>query len=99
MIKMGERQSKYNENIRKLRKLSREYLIKLLDIGTLNSKEIIDEIKLKFPEYCDDKIICTCRQGGSYKEWKHQIQWAIQDLKHNKKIEYNKKIRKYSIKK
>jgi len=87
---------KYDENVRKIRKLSNKYILALLSKKPLTSKEIIKKVKEKFPKYCDDEVICICESGGRTKEWQHQVRWAINDIKYNKKIKFNKNTKKYS---
>lgn len=53
----------------------------------LKTKQIYRYIKELYPILCDDRICCTC--GGVKRnspEWKHQLRWAQQDLKKNRKI-------------
>jgi len=89
-------QPKYDENVRRIRKISKKYLLEVLSKNPLTSKEILKKIKHKYPEYCDDTIMCSCGRKGSGKEWQHQVRFGIQDLKFNKKIEFNNETRKYS---
>ena len=58
----------------------------------------MEHVQNKEPDLCDDTIKCEC--GGfapNRPEWKHQIRWAIVDLKYSEKITYSKKTKLYSL--
>ncbi len=91
---------KYDENMRLVRKLSRELIPKLLEIKPATGKSLVTKIKEKYPQSCDDSIKCQCGNHIQNRpEWEHQAQWAIQDLKHDGILVRDKKTNLYSISK
>ena len=88
--------AKYTEQARKIRQLSREYIPELIKNSPLTSKEIIDQVQKKFPQNCDESVICECGKSRNRPEWKHQILWAIQDCRAKKQLIYNQTNKKYS---
>jgi len=89
--------TKYTEEVREIRKLARVLIPELLEKSSYSSKEIIDNVQKKFPKKCDDSVKCICTGTGTRPEWKHQILWAIQDCKYDKKIIYDGKSKKYML--
>jgi len=91
--------AKYSEKIRTVRKISRVIILDILKEKPRAIKEIFVIIRSKNKELCDDKVICMCGRtfGYNWPEWKHQIQWAIQDLKYAEKIQYDKENKIYSV--
>ena len=82
------RLAKYSEEVRSVRKITREILVPVLQEKPRNMMQIWKIIKKDNPELCDDEIKCTCgKKEGTAPEWKHQVRWGVQDLKYNKKIE------------
>ena len=94
------RSKKYPEKIIEIRGLARIEIPKILKDRPQNSKFILSKIKEKHPGFCDDKFLCQCSSASkSYPEWKHQVRWAIQDLKFNSIINIDKTTKFYSIRK
>ena len=93
--------TKYNEETRKIRKLAREYIPKLLEKEPLAAKIIVEKTRVKFPKNCDDSIKCECggknQKNSGRPEWKHQVLWAIQDLKYSKKIVFDSDKKNYCL--
>ena len=93
--------TKYNEETRKIRKLAREFIPKLLEKEPLAAKIIVEKTKVKFPKNCDDSIKCECggknQKNSGRPEWKHQVLWAIQDLKYSKKIVFDSDKKNYCL--
>lgn len=97
---MGRNPGKYDKNIRDVRKKAREIILEILK----TKPRKLDFIFLSVLENCknnfDNKITCQCgKQNRSSPEWKHQVRWAIQDLKYNKKLNYDKESGLYSLNK
>jgi hypothetical protein len=92
--------AKYSDQIRSVRKITRETLTALLEEKPRNIMQIWKIIRKNNEEICDDEIKCTCgRKDGNQPEWQHQVRWGVQDLKYHKKIDLNRETRKYFIKK
>ncbi len=92
--------AKYSENIRSIREVARYDILLLLGKKPKTSVEIFKFIKSNSGNLCDDSITCVCGKSyGERPEWKHQIRWALQDLKHYGKIDFNKQTKKYFLKK
>ena len=93
--------TKYNEETRKIRKLAREYVPKLLEKEPLAAKIIVEKTRVKFPKNCDNSIKCECdgknQKNSGRPEWKHQVLWAIQDLKYSKKIVFDSEEKNYRL--
>ena len=90
--------SKYSDDILEVRKLSRELIPRLLADKSRTLEYLFSSIKNKHSKNCDDKIKCQCgKTNRSNPEWKHQVRWAIQDLKFNKKLVYDKESKLYSL--
>lgn len=88
----------HTDKIISVRKEARQMIPELLEKGPLNSKDISSFLQSKFPNLCDNSIICRCgsrKSGGS--EWKHNMHRTIADLKFNKKIKYDEKTKEYSL--
>ncbi len=89
--------AKYPRKIISLRKIAVREITALLKKKPLTLGPIYKEIKKKYPEDCDESIICSCGdKKTSRAEWKHQVRWALQDLRYAKKIGHNQKTREYS---
>lgn len=57
-------------------------------------------VKEKHPTYCDGLVKCICGHKETKRpEWKHQVRWALWDLRYNGTLNYSKTSREYSIKK
>ena len=90
--------TKYGAKLKKLRVKSRELIPELLTTSSKGTNQIFTEIRKKVPDLCDDKIICQCgRKPKKTPEWKHQIRWAIQDLKLKKIITRDIENKVYKI--
>jgi hypothetical protein len=90
--------AKYSEEVRKVRSVSKKEIPKILKKKPMKILHIIEFVKIKYPELCDDSIKCEC--GGfapNRVEWKHQIRWAIADLKYFKKITYSNETELYEL--
>ncbi len=84
--------------MRSVRKVSKTIIPEILSKSPIKIANIIEEIKKQCPDLCDDDIKCEC--GGNTKnkpEWKHQIRWAVADLKYLGKITYSKETKMYTI--
>jgi len=56
--------------------------------GPMTTQKLYSRMEDMHPGLCDDSISCT--HGNSKQpEWKHQMRWAQQDLKHDGQIEYD----------
>ena len=89
---------RYPEKIRKVRQISKKIIPKILKNKPMQVSKIIEYIKQQHPDLCDDSVKCEC--GGIVRkntEWKHQIRWAIADLKYSEKITYSNKTELYSL--
>jgi len=90
---------KYPEKMRILRKNSTKTILDLLKKGPAGSEKIFTKIRARHYTLCDDEIVCECGKWPSkFPEWKHQIRWALQDLKYYGKISYDKESRNYVLK-
>ena len=49
--------------------------------GTLATSDIYKAVQRRAPEVCDDSVQCHVR-GHEHSEWEHQVDWALQQLKH-----------------
>ena len=90
--------AKYSEEVRAVRKISKKIIPELLKSKSKGILAIMEHVQNKEPDLCDDTIKCEC--GGfapNRPEWKHQIRWAIVDLKYSEKITYSKKTKLYSL--
>lgn len=92
--------AKYDRNVLDVRKLSRELIPKLLANKPRKLEYIFSRMKEEYSQNCIDEIKCECgKYNRSSQEWKHQVRWAIQDLKYNKKLIYDRKSGLYSLNK
>jgi len=91
--------AKYPRKIISLRNIAIRETTTLLKKKSLTLGPIYEEIKKKYSEDCDESVICNCGdKETSRAEWKHQVRWALQDLRYTGKINYSKKTREYSMK-
>jgi len=89
---------KYPESMKTIRRVAKEEILKILMNKGYDVSEIVKKIKSKNRNLCDDTIKCACGNVQTNKpEWVHQIRWALQDLKYQGKIQYDKTSRIYSI--
>ncbi len=89
---------KYPEKIISIRKLARKAIPQILMDVPQKSNFILSKFEEKYSEKCDNNFLCKCKnQSGSSPEWKHQVRWAIQDLKYNSLIQYDNGSETYSI--
>jgi len=97
---MTTRSKKYSEKIISVRRLASIEIPKMLKDYPQNSKYILSKFKEIHPGFCDDKIICKCKSSSElYPEWRHQVRWAIQDLKYNSIIKIDDITKFYSLRK
>jgi len=90
--------AKYPDKMKELRKKTIELIPVLLKQRPLTIVHIFKKIQKKHKNLCDNTIICKCgKESSSIPEWKHQIRWAIQDLKFMKKITYDKEKKQYLL--
>jgi len=90
---------KYIKEVRAVRTISRKQIIPYLKEKPATAQAISKYIQSKNKKLCDDSIKCICgKKSSTMPEWKHQIKWAIQDLKYHGEIDYDKDSGKYSIK-
>jgi len=91
--------AKYPTHIRNVRKLAQLEILNILKNGPSTVKNITKIIQSKNKKICDDSITCDCsgRKNSSRPEWKHQIGWAVQDLKYVGEIKFNPNTREYSL--
>ena len=91
--------AKYDENIIKVRKKSKPLILNFLKKKPKTIEQIYNKTSNAFPEICDNSIICQCGSTNrKIPEWKHQVRWALQDLKYHSQITFDKEQRMYSIK-
>lgn len=63
----------------------------ILESGSKPHREIAYEIKKRYPEFCNDSILCTHEKKPSVQtEWNHQVRNAEQGLKRKYIIKHNK---------
>jgi len=91
------RSKKYPQKIIAVRGLARIEIPKILKDNPQNSKFILSKFKEIHSGFCDDEFICKCKSSPRYPEWKHQVRWAIQDLKYHSIITVDKTTKFYSI--
>lgn len=90
--------AKYSQTIRDVRKFAAEDIPKFLKKSSLTLAPIYDAMKEKYSDNCDKTILCSCGNLTTIRpEWKHQVRWALQDLKYSGVIKYDSKTRKYTL--
>jgi len=88
----------YPPHMREVRRKSKEMILEILAKDSSTIKEFYKSIKKTHTKICDEEIKCTCgKNNGTSPEWKHQVGWALEDLKYRGKITYDKKTKLYSI--
>ena len=66
--------------------------------GPKTHREIAQEIQDRFPEYCDDSILCPhVNDTSNHPEWDHHARNAEQALKRNGIIKYNYSLRVWEL--
>lgn len=91
---------KYPKKITSIRSLSIKQIPKLVKKNPLTALKIINSIYADNVELCDNDVKCSCGKfTRKSPEWKHQIRWAILDLKYRGKIRFNEKTGEYSLNK
>lgn len=91
--------AKYPDLIISVRKISQKEIPRILEKNPLKLGSIYKHIQDKNPKLCDGTVICNCGdKETSRPEWKHQVRWALQDLKYNGNIDYDKNTKEYSLK-
>jgi len=89
---------KYSKEIQSIRKESKLQILGILKGKSLEIKEIIKILEDKNSEKYDESVKCVCgKMKGTSPEWKHQVRWAILDLKYTKKIILDENNKKYSL--
>jgi len=91
------RSKKYPQKIRAVRGLAKIEIPKILKNRPQNSKFIISKFKEKQSGFCDDNFLCKCKNQSKMPEWKHQVKWAIQDLKYASIIKVDATTKFYSM--
>lgn len=89
--------AKYPDEVRKVRRISKEMIPKILKEKKCSVSYFYEEFQKQNPDLCNDEVKCKCGKNTKRPEWKHQIQWAVADLRYHKKIAYSKKTDKYSL--
>ena len=85
---------KYSKKVTEIRNLIKPTILQLLKSKPRTIEFIYNKTSNKFPHKCNNDIKCEC--GNKIRkspEWKHQVRWAIQDLKYHGKIKYNKETK------
>jgi hypothetical protein len=73
-------------------------ILNILKDGAKAHKEIANELKRIFPEYCDDSIPCPhVNDNSGHPEWDHLARNAEQGLKRKGIIIYNRTIKKWVL--
>lgn len=91
--------TKYSEEIKNIRKISRNIIIEHLKNGPSTVHQIWDLVQTTNKKICNNSVECTCgKNRGTTPEWKHQVRWALQDLKYTNKIGYNNTKQEYFLK-
>lgn len=88
----------YDEEVKKIRNLVKPLILQLLKSKPRTIEFIYNKTSNNIPEFCNNNIKCEC--GGKIRkvpEWKHQVRWAIQDLKYTGKISYDKESKLCSL--
>lgn len=89
---------KYAKEIQAIRKESKSQILEILKKKSISISEIIKIFEDKFSIKYDKSVMCTCgKNRGNKPEWKHQVRWAILDLKYTKKIILNINTKKYIL--
>jgi len=87
---------KYTEKTRLLRQNCKKIILKKLEKKSSTIAQIYELVKVQLDSFCDDSIKCVCgKKGSKQPEWKHQIRWALSDLKEEKMIFLHKKSGRY----
>lgn len=95
MKTVNKKTEKYPYHVKIIRRISKPIIIEYLEEKSYTLNEITDIIKKNLSKSCDDSIICECKGGGVHPEWKHQVRWALQDLKSVEKIQFKKTHKTY----
>ena len=89
---------KYIKEIQTIRKESKPQILEILQKKSLQTEKILQVFEAKFSKGYDKSIMCTCgKNKGNNPEWKHQIRWAILDLKYTNQIIHDVGTKKYSL--
>jgi hypothetical protein len=89
---------KYSKELRKVRLLAKTAIPEILKKIPMKSSDIIEHMRKQYPDLCDDSIKCECRKNKKGNpEWKHQIRWALEDLKYSGNISYSKETKFYEV--
>jgi len=84
--------------MRTVRLSSKDIILDLLKKSSTNIDTILAAVKTKNKKLCDDNIKCECgKSNRSAPEWRHQVRWALQDLKYTGKISFKKETREFSL--
>lgn len=96
-MKINNRRIKgYPDHVRIVRQISKPIIIKFLEEKSFTLNEVAEQIKNKLPKNCDNLVMCECKGGSAYPEWRHQVRWALQDLKSLGKIKFERTQKTYS---
>lgn len=82
--------TKYDKTLRSLRMIAKEIILEEIKEKPLRLETLYKLIRKKKGEMCDDNIKCSCGRETLQPEWKHQIRWALYDLKYKKEISLDK---------
>jgi hypothetical protein len=68
----------------------------VLGDGPKAHREIAEQLKNDFPEYCDDSILCP-HTKAIRPEWDHHARTAEQNLQRNRIIRHNKATQMWEL--
>lgn len=65
--------------------------------GVCVTEDIYNEVEKRYAELCIDSYRCiqNCKNGNDQPEWKHKVRSALERLKNNGQVIYNRIERKY----
>jgi len=74
------------------------YIPTILSESAMDLQEIYDRIRTKFASDCDDAEPCI-HEGHFYQhgEWKHLARSALEQLKKQQRVSYNRADRRYRL--
>lgn len=76
-----------------------EYIPEVLSEAPVDLQHIYNGIKAKFPSDCNDKELCVHQEVFyQYGEWKHLVRTALEHLKKEGTILFDKSDGKYRLK-
>ena len=75
------------------------YIPEILSESPMDLQQIYDKIKARFPLDCNDKELCIHKEVFyQYGEWKHLVRTALEHLKREHAVLFNKADGKYQLK-